>query len=141
MDQMTEAEWRAFAMAETRTGTLAITRMDGRPHATPVWFALDGGDVVFTTHESSVKARELRRDSRATLCVDDQRPPYSFVMMEGEAALSGDLDEVRRWAAEIGGRYLGEEHAEECGERAGVPGALLVRLSVRKVVAYKEMAA
>ncbi len=138
---MTEAEWREFATAETRTGTLAITRLDGRPHATPVWFTLDGGDVVFTTHESSVKARELRRDPRAALCVDDQRPPYSFVMFEGEASLSDDLDEVRRWAAEIGGRYVGKEQAEELGERYSVPGAVLVRLSVRKVVAYKEMTA
>ena len=36
-----------------------------------------------------------------------QEPPYSFVMIEGRATLSRDLDEVRRWSAVIGGRYMG----------------------------------
>ena len=37
---------------------------------TPVWFLLDGDDVVLTTHGSSLKARILRRDPRAALSVD-----------------------------------------------------------------------
>jgi hypothetical protein len=32
----------------TRTGKLAVTRSDGRPHVTPIWFVLDGDDVVLT---------------------------------------------------------------------------------------------
>jgi nitroimidazol reductase NimA-like FMN-containing flavoprotein (pyridoxamine 5'-phosphate oxidase superfamily) len=48
MTQMTEAEWRDFVMTGTRTGKLAVTRSDGRPHVTPIWFVLDGDDVVLT---------------------------------------------------------------------------------------------
>ncbi len=140
MERMTEAEWRDFAMSGTRTGKLAITRADGRPHVTPIWFALDGDDVVFTTHESGVKAKALRRDPRAALCVDDQAPPYSYVMIEGEATLSDDLAEVRHWATVLGGRYMGEDRAEEYGRRNGVPGEFLVRLRVGKVVAFKDVA-
>ncbi|MGW5263557.1 PPOX class F420-dependent oxidoreductase [Microbispora sp. NPDC004025] len=140
MERMTEAEWREFATSGTRTGKLAVTRADGRPHVTPIWFALDGDDVVFTTHESSVKARELRREPRAALCVDDQRPPYSYVMVEGEATLSDDLDEVRHWATVLGGRYMGEDRAEEYGRRNGVAGEFLVRLRVVRVVAFKDVA-
>ncbi|WP_036321143.1 PPOX class F420-dependent oxidoreductase [Microbispora sp. ATCC PTA-5024] len=140
MERMTDAEWRAFAAEGTRTGKLGITRAGGRPHVTPVWFALDGDDVVFTTHESGVKAKVLRRDPRATLCVDDQRPPYSYVMIEGEAALSADPEELRHWATVIGGRYMGEERAREYGERNGVPGEFLVRLRIGKVIAYRDVA-
>ena len=75
---MTEAQWRDFVMTGTRTGKLAVSRPDGRPHVTPVWFVLDGDDVVLTTEDSSVKGKALRRDPRAALCVDDQEPPYSF---------------------------------------------------------------
>jgi hypothetical protein len=46
---MTEAEWRAFLGAGTRTGKLATTRPDGRPHVVPIWFVLDGDEVVFNT--------------------------------------------------------------------------------------------
>src|SRR5690606_29601294 len=115
MERVTAAAWRGFGMAGTKTGKLAVTRADGRPHVTPVWFALDGDDVVFTTHETSVKAHALRRDPRAALCVDDQRPPYSYVLIEGTATLSAELEEVLRWATLLGGRYMGEDRAEEFG--------------------------
>ncbi len=139
--QMTDAEWRDFVTADTRTGALAVTRRDGRAHVTPVWFLLDGDDVVLTTHGSSLKARILRRDPRAALCVDDQQPPYSFVTIEGAVTLSEDLPELRHWATEIGRRYMGPERAEEFGARNGVPGELLVRLPTTKVVAYRDITA
>jgi len=138
---MTEAQWRDFVMTGTRTGKLAVTRLDGRPHVTPIWFVLDGDDVVLTTDETGVKGKALRRDPRAALCVDDQEPPYSFVLIEGLATLSGDLDELRRWSTAIGGRYRGAERAAEFGARNGVPGELLVRLRITKVVAQSDVAA
>ena len=138
---MTEAQWRDFVMTGTRTGKLAVTRADGRPHVTPIWFVLDGDDIVLTTEESGVKGKALRRDPRAALCVDDQEPPFSFVMIEGLATLSGDLDELRRWSTAIGARYMGADRAEEFGARNGVPGELLVRLRIAKVVAQSGVAA
>jgi PPOX class probable F420-dependent enzyme len=95
MRRMTEEEWRAFVMEGTRTGKLATARPDGRPHVVPVWFVLDGEDVVFSTAASSVKGRALRRDRRACLCVDDQAPPFSFVMLDGVVTLGDDLGELR----------------------------------------------
>lgn len=139
MTPMTDAQWRAFALTGTRTGKLAVTRPAGRPHVTPIWFVLDGDDIVLTTHESSVKGSALRRDPRAALCVDDQEPPYSFVMIEGHASLSDDLDELRRWSTVIGGRYMGADRAEEFGARNGVPGELLVRLRVTKIMAQNDV--
>ena len=44
-------------------------------------------------------------------------------------AISDDLDDVRHWAGVIGGRYMGADRADEYGERNGVPGELLVRLT------------
>ena len=139
MAQMNERQWRDFVTAGTRTGKLAVTRLDGRPHVTPVWFLLDGDDIVLTTHQDGVKGKALRRDPRAALCVDDQQPPYSFVVIEGHVRISDDLDEVRRWSAALGGRYMGAERAEEFGARNGVPGELLVRLRAEKVIAVRDV--
>jgi hypothetical protein len=47
--RMDDAEWRAFVREGTRTGKLATTRRDGRPHVVPIWFVLDGDDFVFNT--------------------------------------------------------------------------------------------
>jgi PPOX class probable F420-dependent enzyme len=140
MANMTDAQWREFVMAGTRTGKLAVTRLDGRPHVTPIWFLLDGDDIVLTTHEDGVKGKALRRDPRAALSVDDQQPPYSFVVIEGHVAISEDLAEVRKWSAALGGRYMGADRAQEFGARNGVPGELLVRLRAEKVIAMRDLA-
>ncbi|GGV01808.1 PPOX class F420-dependent enzyme [Kitasatospora herbaricolor] len=140
MASMTEPEWRAFLAAGTRTAKLATTRADGRPHVAPVWFLLDGDDIVLNTGSGTVKGRTLARDGRVMLCVDDDRPPFSFVLVQGTATLSEDLPEVRAWATRIAARYMGEELAEQYGARNGVPGELLVRVRIEKVTAESGVA-
>lgn len=136
---MTEEQWRAFLSEGTRTGKLAVTRKDGSPHVTPIWFVLDGKDFVFTTGETSMKGRILRRDPRVCLCVDMMEPPYAYVMVEGEAEISTDLDEMRDWATKLGARYMGAEKGAEFGRRNAVPGELLVRVRMTKVVAFDDI--
>ncbi|MEV6804598.1 PPOX class F420-dependent oxidoreductase [Streptomyces sp. NPDC017248] len=140
-EKMTDEEWRAFVSDGTRTGKLSTVRADGSPHVAPIWFLLDGDEVVFNTGKDTVKGRNLARDGRVALCVDDDRPPFHFVVLSGRARLSEDLAEVRRWATRIAARYMGEERAEEYGARNGVPGELLVRVSVENVVAVRDLAA
>ena len=65
MREMTQDERRAFLMEGTRTGKLGITRRDGQPYVLPVWFVLDGDDVVFMTGAETVRGRALRRDATA----------------------------------------------------------------------------
>ena len=137
--EMTPDEARSFLLEGTRTGKLAIVRADGRPHVTPTWFTLDGDDLVLTTHGTSMKAKAIRREPRIALCVDDQAPPYSYVMVEGIATLSDDLDELRRCATAVGGRYMGADRADEFGARNAVPGELLVRITPTRVVAKADI--
>jgi PPOX class probable F420-dependent enzyme len=136
MKSMSPQERREFLLARARTAKAATVRPDGRPHIAPVWFDLDGEDVIFTTWHETVKARDLQRDPRICLCVDDDQPPFSFVMIEGTARLSDDVDEVRAWATRIGGRYMGAMRAKTYGARNGVPGELLVRVTPTRVVAH-----
>ncbi|MFG3044563.1 PPOX class F420-dependent oxidoreductase [Streptomyces sp. NPDC048202] len=138
--KMTDEEWRAFVSHGTRTGKLATVRADGSPHIAPIWFLLDGDELVFNTGEETVKGRNLARDPRVALCVDDDRPPFSFVVLNGQARLSEDLDDIRRWATRIAARYMGEDRAEEFGARNGVPGELLVRVHIDHVVAVQDLA-
>lgn len=138
--KMTDEEWRAFVSYGTRTGKLSTVSADGSPHVAPIWFLLDGEELVFNTGKETVKGRNLARDERIALCVDDERPPFHFVVLSGRARLSEDLGEVRHWATRIAARYMGEERAEEYGARNGVPGELLVRVAVDKVVAVRDLA-
>ncbi|MCC5952669.1 MAG: PPOX class F420-dependent oxidoreductase [Acidimicrobiia bacterium] len=137
---MTEDEWRRFLVEEARPAVLATTRPDGRPHAAPVWFDLDGDTVVFMTGADTVKGRNLAHDPRLSLCVQDDRPPFSFALLDGIAEVSADPDQLLAWATRIGGRYMGDDRAEEYGRRNGVPGEVLVRVAVTHVVAARDVA-
>jgi PPOX class probable F420-dependent enzyme len=138
--RMTDDERRAFLLTGTRTGMLCTVRADGRPHAAPVWFTLDGDDVVFTTGADTVKGRNLRRDGRAVLAVDESTPPYDFVTIEGRAELSSDAAEMLKWATALGERYMGPGQGEAFGKRNAVPTELLVRLRPEKIIALAAIA-
>jgi PPOX class probable F420-dependent enzyme len=145
MHHMNDAEWRTFVSTGTRTGKIAVERANGRPHVTPVWFVLDDSDpsdvrVVFNTGVDTLKGKALRRDPHFALAVDDQRPPYSFVLLECTAELIEEPEALRTWATRIAHRYMGPEQAEAFGARNGVPGEYLVRARIDKVTAQADLA-
>jgi PPOX class probable F420-dependent enzyme len=137
---MSDDEWVAFVTSTPRPAVLATTRSDGRPHAAPVWIDVDDGAVWFNTGAETVKGRNLARTGVATVCVQDDRPPFSFVVVEGTVELIDDLDLVRTWATRLGGRYMGPDRAEWYGARNGVPGELLVKLTPTKVISATDVA-
>jgi PPOX class probable F420-dependent enzyme len=138
--EMTAEEYREFLLGSVRTATLATVRADGRPHTAPIWYHLDGESFIFTTGENTVKGRNLRRDGHVSLCIDVERPPFHFVIVEGVATLTADDPDLLLWATRLGGRYMGEDKAEEFGRRNAVPGELLVRVAPTKVLAYTNIA-
>ena len=140
--RMDADEVRAFLTSvPARPAILGTTRADGRPHVAPIWYAVDDdGSVLFTTGDTTVKGRNLRRTGNAAMTVQDDRAPFSFVTLEGPVTVSEDLDRVRHWAAVIGGRYMGADRADEYGARNGVPGELLVRLTPTKTISARDVA-
>lgn len=59
--------------------------------------------------------------------------------VDGTITLSEDPDELRRVAATVGGRYMGEDRAEEFGRRNGVAGELVVRIRPAKLTAVGDV--
>ena len=144
MPRMGEEEYKRFMMEGTRTAMLATVRKDGRPHVAPIWFVLDGDDIVFNTGRDTVKGHAIRRDGRVALSVDDPTPPFAFVSIEGRVTYQdcADIPEKGlKWGTRIAARYVGEERAEAFGRRNAVPGELLVWLTPEKIVAQSDMLA
>jgi PPOX class probable F420-dependent enzyme len=132
---------RAFLSEGTRTAKVAVVRKDGSPLVTPVWFLVEGDEViVFTTGKRSVKGHALERDPRVSICVEDDEPPFGFVRVDGVAEVSEDPAELRLFATRIAERYMGAGRAEEFGERNSVPGEILVRVRPTHVVGQVELA-
>jgi PPOX class probable F420-dependent enzyme len=145
VERMTDLQWREFVSTGTRTGKLAIVRRSGRPHVTPVWFLLrregDGVEVVFTTWSDSVKGRTLQEGVSFAVCVDEEQPPYSYVMLQCVVrTVHTDTDEIRPWATRIAERYMGADQAAAYGQRNSVAGELLIVGAVDSVTALSGIA-
>jgi PPOX class probable F420-dependent enzyme len=155
MAEMSKKEIRKFLMQGTFTGKLSTVKKDGSSHIVPIWFVLDGGkkkksatgrrakddDIIFTTNGTSVKAKNIQRDSRVSVCVDDQTPPFSFVVVYGTAKIYHYKQrELFRFATKIAQRYMGKEKAELYGRRNSTEGEVLVRIKPTKIIAEKDIA-
>ena len=79
MPEMTKDEIRNFLLQGTFTGKLGTIRHRlESPHIVPIWFTLDNKDnILFTTGDTSVKAKNIHRDNRRVrLRADDQVPLF-----------------------------------------------------------------
>lgn len=105
--QMTREEREAF-LADVHIGVLSVADGERGPLTAPVWYAYEpGGEVSFVTEGDSLKAKALRRASRASFLVQSEEVPYKYVSIEGSVTIGvADLEKHTR---PIAHRYLGQE--------------------------------
>jgi PPOX class probable F420-dependent enzyme len=78
---------REFVRAHHRA-VLATTRSDGRPQLSPVTVGVDAeGRILVSTRETAIKAKNLARDPRASLCVLTDGFFGEWVQAEGTAEI------------------------------------------------------
>ena len=150
MAKMSTQEIKKFLMQGTFTGKLTTVKKDGSPHVVPIWFVLVEeknrtarkiGDIIFTTYEGSVKARNIERDDRVSLCVDDQIPQFSFVIIDGTAKIIRHKQkELLKWATKIAERYMGKARAKAYGKRNSGEDEVIIRIKPTKILAEKDIA-
>ena len=137
---MADDEWRAFILAGTRTGKLATVKPNGDPHVVPIWFLMEGDDIVFSSGETTAKTKNIANHPRATLCVDSEVFPYAFVMLECDAHIEHrPPEELLDYTTRLGERYVGAKRALEYGKRNAVEGEVLIRLRPTKVIPWGGM--
>ncbi len=140
MKEMDENEIIDFLMEGPRTGKLSTVREDGHPHVAPIWFVWNEGKIIFCTMNSSVKAKNISHNPQVSICVDDESPPYAFVIIQGTAKFSDNQKDLLKWNTILGGRYMGEKLAEVYGKRNTIGGSLLVEVTPTKMISEKDVA-
>jgi len=88
MPEFAREECYAMLREPGRDAIVATLRPDGTPHAVPVWYVVDGEDLVFTTWLTTVKARNLRANPHVALCISSPSDPTAYVLFEGEAEIN-----------------------------------------------------
>lgn len=136
---MTSEETAAFLSSGTKTGKVAWVAKTGHPHVAPIWFVLDGDDIVFMSGVNTGKGLALARTGRASLVVDLEEPPYAFVKIDGSVTVTENHPDLLEFSTKIGGRYMGEERADEFGRRNATPNEVLIRLTPDRVTALTDV--
>ncbi len=142
MKKMSNKEIFDFLMEGTFTGKVSTINKDGSPHVTPIWYILDENNyITFTTYSKSVKGKNLLRNSRISFCVDDQVPPFSFVIVEGVAEVISESTAANLlvWTTKIAERYMGKSMSDEYGKRNAVEGELLIKIIPTKIIGQKDI--
>ncbi len=103
---MTPDEVSQF-LSEQRVVVCATNGRDGFPHLMPLWYVLRDGEVWAWTFAKSQKVKNLERDPRATLQVEDgeQYQELRGVMLKCEVELIRDTERVEAFGLELFGRY------------------------------------
>jgi PPOX class probable F420-dependent enzyme len=140
VEHMSRAEAIKFLAEGTRTGRLATASPTGSPHVAPVWFLVDGDDLVFTTAHDTIKGRHLRANPRAALTADVDVFPYSFVVVRGPVAVEEHAADLLMWATRIAERYVPAGQAEAYGRRNAVPEEMLCRLHIDRIAGQADIA-
>jgi PPOX class probable F420-dependent enzyme len=87
---------------------LATLQRDGSPQVTPVWVDTEGPYVRINTARGRVKDRNLRRDRRVALSVQDPDDPYVYAQIRGRV-----VEETQEGADEhidaLAQKYLGRD--------------------------------
>ena len=65
---------------------VATLRSDGSVHAVPVWVDVQEGRPVLNTAEGRAWPRNLERDPRVTLTVQNMENPYEYLTIRGRVA-------------------------------------------------------
>jgi len=140
MEKMNQNEIKEFLMRGTYTAKLGTINKDGSPHITPIWFILDENDhIIFTTYFKSLKAKNLVRNPKVSICVDDQVPPFSFVIVNGIAKIMTNSRDLLIWTTKIAERYIGKELSLDYGKRNAVEGELIIKVIPTKINGQKDI--
>ena len=106
--EMTEEEVRAF-LDEQMVMQCATVGPRGVPHMVPLWYVRDGSELRGWTYAKSQKARNLERDPRATLGIEDgvEYQELRGVMFECDVTVERDTERVAEYGLDLVDRYGG----------------------------------
>jgi PPOX class probable F420-dependent enzyme len=119
-------------LAERRFGILATINADGTPQQSVIWYELDGDEIVMNTKRGRLKDRNLVRDPRCSLCVEDE---LTWVAISGTAILIADQAIAQLDIERIATRYDGPEvAAQQMRDQFSLEERVTIRLRIERVV-------
>jgi PPOX class probable F420-dependent enzyme len=123
------SEVREFLSA-VRFAVLATINTDGLPQQTVVWYELQGDEIMMNTAAGRLKERNLRRDPRVSICIEDNG---RFVTLRGRAHMNDDRTTAQADILRLAIRYDGAEQAQREAEAFRLEHRITIRVPIESV--------
>jgi PPOX class probable F420-dependent enzyme len=135
--EMSEEELRAF-LAEHKVMQVATVGPRGWPHVVPLWYVPYGIEVRGWTYAKSQKARNLERDPRATVAIEDgvQYHELRGLMFECDVELERETERVVVYGEALVDRYGGGSEKMREGFRDQARKRVGLHFVPRRVVSW-----
>lgn len=91
---------------------LVTLMADGHPQATVMWYRREGDTIRMVAPESAVKTKNLDRDSRSTVVVEDPEAGHNYVELRCRCEVVHDDSAAREELHRIASRYIGDQTSE-----------------------------
>ena len=142
MPKLTEQEIDEFLDERGHLARIATVRADGSPSVVPVWFLYEGGKIHITPRKHSEFGRNLRRDPRTAITIDEEAGPYRKVIVEGRVEFLYEDGNDAKWRdlyRRISCRYVDDASADYyINETIDQPRALFaIELAKAKVTTWR----
>ena len=105
---------------------------DGYPHTVPVWFMLDGDDIVVISDRATRKVRHIQANPRGAVTIGGDPGDGLGYLLKGEFSIEEDPNDV--WVRRITYHYEEREEAEKDIAAWANLDIILLRLRVRAVI-------
>jgi PPOX class probable F420-dependent enzyme len=119
-------------LSEPIVAMLSTIDPDGTPQTSPVWFGVDGDDVVVPTADGRRKVRNIQRDPRVSVIVWDPADPDRYVEIRGTAVV--EPDPGRALSIDAGERYGGPGHGAVYRDLPAEHVRVTIRITPTRVV-------
>jgi PPOX class probable F420-dependent enzyme len=131
---MAERDTPDAFLREANIAVLSTVGPGGRPHAVPLWYVYEDGEIIIWVAAGSQKHRNIERNPEIAVTVDRRTPPYYAVMAQGRAAIGPPPSPELK--ARIAARYLGDERGRQYAATGGTNAGVTIRLRPRRIIEY-----
>ena len=127
---MTPEERKAF-LSEHRLAIVGAERQDAPPQLSPVYYVMDGDDLLISTTETRAKAKVIRRNTRVSVCVLGEEMPFPYLTVYGSGQIETDgaADVMMAIGGVMAGSPLPESMRPAIEERAKKEQRVVLRVT------------
>ncbi len=132
---MTPEERNAF-LSEHRLAIVGAERKDAPPQLSPVYYVMDGDDLLISTTATRAKSKVIRHNARVSVCVLGEEMPFPYLTVYGRGRIEteGAADVMMAVGGAMAGNPLPESMRPAIEERAKKEQRVILRVTPESFV-------